>query len=154
MVLLPLAVALAIPVLVIAALRNRGPQAPATVMSEPAPERPARVVEAPVPPARQVPAPPASPGASAGVVPNQPAGGVPTQIKWTLDWANVRQDRALEAPVVRVLHPGVSVQVTDRQQGWWAVYLDGRLVGYVAGSVLGDQPPGVSRPDTAADGHE
>jgi hypothetical protein len=27
-------------------------------------------------------------------------------------------------------------------------------VGYVAGSVLGDQPRVISRPDTAADGHE
>jgi hypothetical protein len=79
---------------------------------------------------------------------------VATQTKWTLDWANVRQDRALEAPVVRVLRPGASVQVTDRQLGWWALYLDGRIVGYVAGSVLGDQPPLLlSRPDTAG-GHE
>jgi hypothetical protein len=44
--------------------------------------------------------------------------------------------------------------VTDRQQGWWALYLGGHVVGYVAGSVLGDQPPVVTPPDTAADGHE
>jgi RNA polymerase subunit RPABC4/transcription elongation factor Spt4 len=156
MVLLPLAVALAVPVLVISALRNRGPQAPA-VFGEPAAERPAPVAAASAPPVRlapSVPEPAAAPGAALGAPADSSAAGVPTQTKWTLDWANVREGRALETPVVRVLHPGAAVQVTDRQQGWWALYLDGHVVGYVAGSVLGDRPPVISRPDTVADGHD
>lgn len=148
-----LAVALAVPVLVFAALRDRGPQAPAAVFLPPAAEPMPVVVEAlPLPPLQTTPAAPASPGAPGPA--DSGAVAVLTQTKWTLDWANVREGRALEAPVVRVLRPGASVQVRDRQLGWWALYLDGRVVGYVAGSVLGDQPPEVARPDTAVGGHE
>lgn len=75
-----------------------------------------------------------------------PAGAV---TKWALDWANVREGRSLEAAVVHVLRPGEQVLVGDRQDGWWAVYQESRLLGYVAGSVLGDQPPAPAVPDTA-----
>jgi hypothetical protein len=73
---------------------------------------------------------------------------VATENKWTVDWANVREGRALGTRVVRVLRPGSSVRVTDRQAGWWALYADGRVVGYVAGSVLADEPPPEARPET------
>ncbi len=72
-----------------------------------------------------------------------------TGTRWTLDWTNVRQARALDAPVVRVLKPGTGVQVGDRVNGWWAVYLEGRLVGYAAGSLLAATPPGPRPPDTS-----
>jgi RNA polymerase subunit RPABC4/transcription elongation factor Spt4 len=74
-----------------------------------------------------------------------PAGSV---AKWTLDWANVREGRALGTPVIHVLHPGEQVLVGDRQAGWWAVYRESKVFGYVAGSVLSDQPP---RPEPPPD---
>jgi hypothetical protein len=61
--------------------------------------------------------------------------------RWTLDWANVREGRALGTAVVHVLHPGESVLVGDRESGWWAVYQQSKVLGYVAGSLLSDQPP-------------
>ena len=60
--------------------------------------------------------------------------------KWARDWANVREWRAVGTVVVHVLPPGEAVLVGDRQAGWWAVYQDSRVLGYVAGWVLGDQP--------------
>lgn len=137
-VLLVLAAALAVPVLVIAALRDRGPQAPPPAVAEAAPEAPAPV---------RSPAETAAPASAPA-----PADSAGTEAKWTLDWVNVREGRGLEAPVVRVLRPGSPVRVSDRQVGWWALHLDGRVVGYVAGSVLGDQPPATVRPDTTAGG--
>jgi hypothetical protein len=157
MVLLPLAVAVAVPVLVIAALRNRGPLAPAVVGGQSSAEGPKAVAQASVAPghpAPSAPAPAVTPGVALGAPADSSAAGIPTQTKWTLDWANVRESRALEAPVVGILRPGAPVQVTDRQQGWWALFLDGRVVGYVAGSLLADQPPLAAHPDTAAGGHE
>ncbi len=151
--LVALAGALAIPVLVITALRDRGPQAPPPAVAE-------RSTQAAPPPAAapaQEPPPPAEAPArpvELAVPAPAPADLVSTQTRWTLDWVNVRQDRAVEAPVVRVLRPGSPVQVSDRRIGWWALHLDGRVVGYVAGSVLGDRPPAPTRPDTTAGGRD
>ena len=52
----------------------------------------------------------------------------------------MREGRALGTAVVHVLPPGEAVLVGDRQAGWWAVYQESKGLGYVAGSVLGDQP--------------
>ena len=154
--LLVLAVALALPMMAIVALRNRAPQPPPAVEAQAQPvveppgesAAPASATQAELPRLE-----PSAPLRAPAVAPDSSALAAPTQTKWTLDWANVRERRELQAPVVRVLRPGASVQVNDRQLGWWALYLDGRMVGYVAGSVLGDQPPFLSRPDTAG-GHD
>jgi hypothetical protein len=79
-----------------------------------------------------------APNSAAAAV--QPAPGKAVT-RWTIEWANVRQGRGLEAAVVRILEPGLPIQVSDRQEGWWAAYLEGRLIGYVAGALLSDQPP-------------
>lgn len=67
-----------------------------------------------------------------------PVGGV---TRWLSNWANVREGRGLESPILRVLPPGREVVVANRVSGWWEVYLDHRFIGYVAGSLLLDQPP-------------
>ena len=143
-----LLVAFAVPALVLAALRDRAPGLPPphapVAMAEP--QQPQAVtVEAPVP----VPEVPVAPDTTQvmAAVPAAPRDSLVTEIRWILDWANVREGRALGTRVVRVLRPGSSVRVTDRQAGWWALYADGRVLGYVAGSLLSDQPPPESRPD-------
>ena len=60
--------------------------------------------------------------------------------RWTLTWANLREGPGSEYAVVRVLRPGERVQVGDAARGWWTVYRDGAVEGYVANSVLGDRP--------------
>lgn len=146
-----LLLAFAVPALVVVALRGGGSEALSPVPSASVEPQLPRAVGAAAPePAGQVetlsavrqapaeePAPKAVPDAEA----------VPTQTRWTLDWANVREGRALGTRVVRVLRPGSTVQVTDRQAGWWALYADGQVVGYVAGSVLGDRPPSEPQPE-------
>lgn len=159
---LVLAVVLAAPALAIGALRNRTPQPPAAVLAQSA-AKPAveATAEEPVaasfpPPVQAAPAEPAPLDPVQVPTPSPADSGataVRTQTRWTNDWANVRERRELEAPVVRVLRPASAVQVSDRQMGWWALYLDGRMVGYVAGSLLNDRPPVLSPPDTAG-GHE
>jgi RNA polymerase subunit RPABC4/transcription elongation factor Spt4 len=169
-----LVVALAAPIILFALLYSRAPQ-PALLGLEPpaAPARAARsarprpttrdssataarataVVSAPAAastaPREAAPAP--VPG---GRVAGQPdslrAAALPGAVtKWALDWANVREGRSLEAAVVHVLRPGEQVLVGDRQDGWWAVYQESRVLGYVAGSLLGDQPPTPAAPDSA-----
>lgn len=71
-----------------------------------------------------------------------------TLTRWTSNWVNVRAARDPDAEIVRVLTPGQEVEVGDLDQGWWAVYLEGETVGFVAASLILDQPPG-SEPDTA-----
>jgi RNA polymerase subunit RPABC4/transcription elongation factor Spt4 len=73
---------------------------------------------------------------------------VATVTRWTANWVNVRADRDPDAEILRVLTPGQEVQVADLAQGWWAVYLEGEMIGFVARSLILDQPPG-SEPDTA-----
>ncbi len=65
----------------------------------------------------------------------------PRALRWANDWANVRADRGVEYEVVLVLRPGDSVEVSDRRLGWWAVYLDDRLIGYVVNNLLDTVPP-------------
>ncbi len=148
--LLALVGALTIPLLVVAALRTRAPQAlfsAAEAISEPPVPQAASLAQATPPAEASVPqAEPAIPAPA-------PTDSVATQTKWTLDWVNVREGRAVEATVVRVLRPGSAVQVADRQMGWWELHMGGRVIGYVAGSVLGDQPP-PTPPDTTAGGHD
>jgi hypothetical protein len=38
--------------------------------------------------------------------------------------------------VEQQLNPGVRVEVGDYEAGFWEVYLEGRLLGYVANSLL------------------
>ncbi len=68
----------------------------------------------------------------------EPAAGV---IRWLSNWANVREGRSLESPILRVLPPGRQVVVANRVDGWWELYLDDRFIGYIAGSLLLNQPP-------------
>jgi ribosomal protein L37E len=73
-----------------------------------------------------------------------PAASVPVglRVKWTTEWANVRADRTVTSPVVRVLAPGARVEIGDLESGWWALYEGGAAIGYVANSLLSDAPPG------------
>lgn len=145
--------AIAVPALILTALRVRGPEGTAAFPVAPSAAQPRAVAAAVPPPPPTEPAPAvAEPSAGLGAPVDSgrvlAAGDiVPTQSKWTVDWANVREGRALGTRVVRVLRPGTSVQVADRQAGWWALYADGQLVGYVAGSLLSDQPPPDARPE-------
>jgi len=70
-------------------------------------------------------------------VPSRPSG----EVKWTNTWVNVRAERSIDAPVVLTLDPAEAVDVDDLNRGWWAAYVDGKHVGYVANSVLSDQRP-------------
>ena len=63
------------------------------------------------------------------------------EVKWTNTWVNVRAERSIDAPVVLTLDPAKPVDVDDLNRGWWAAYVDGKHVGYVANSVLSDQRP-------------
>ncbi|MBI2614182.1 MAG: zinc-ribbon domain-containing protein [Gemmatimonadetes bacterium] len=135
-VVVALLVAFAVPALVLAALRERGPEAtPAAPVARSEPQQTRAVAAAAAAPAPELAASTSS------------LDTVATETRWTLDWANVREGRGLETRVVRVLRPGSSVRVTDRQAGWWALYANGRVVGYVAGSLLSDQPPPEPRPE-------
>lgn len=96
-------------------------------------------------PEQSVPNPPAGSLAAEGLVAADSSAdsvaSVPTQTRWAADWANIREARSLEAPVVRVVRPGEPLQVAKRVGGWWEVYRDGRFVGYVAGDLLLAAPP-------------
>jgi RNA polymerase subunit RPABC4/transcription elongation factor Spt4 len=164
-----LVVALAAPVILFAVLYSRAARpaqlaiepiaAPAPAAARPARRRPATpessatatratdtvsaAAATPAAPREAAPAPvPAVPVAGEAA----PPGAV---TKWALEWANVREGRSLEAAVVHVLRPGEQVLVGDRRDGWWAVYQESRVLGYVAGSELGNQPPAPAVPDTA-----
>ena len=141
-----LVIALAAPVVLFTLLHSRAPRPAPLAIEPPAAVPTPRDTQA----ARRSRAPlarataPANPSGAPEVaresaLPPAPAG---TVRKWTLDWANVREGRALGTAVVHVLRPGEPVLVGDRQAGWWAVYQESKVLGYVAGSVLGDQPPG------------
>jgi hypothetical protein len=71
-----------------------------------------------------------------------------TLTKWTSTWVNLRNARDPDAEIVRVLNPGEQVEVADLVGGWWVVFVDGEMVGFVARSLILDQPPG-AEPDTA-----
>jgi uncharacterized protein YgiM (DUF1202 family) len=57
-------------------------------------------------------------------------------VRWVSNWANVRQGRSLDSPVLQVLPPGRRVVVANLADGWWEVYLEGRFSGYISGSLL------------------
>jgi RNA polymerase subunit RPABC4/transcription elongation factor Spt4 len=115
------------------------PEAAAPVI-DPAPVLPppagaAEVVVAPITAAG--PAEPPPPGAVAAAAP-APAFGLVT--RWTGEWANVRSARDTTSEVVRVLAPNVAIEVGDMRRGWWALYVGGAFVGYIANSVLRTDP--------------
>lgn len=62
-------------------------------------------------------------------------------IRWASTWANVREQPARDAAVVRILTPGEEVRVGQRQEGWRPVILEGRQIGFVANSLLANEPP-------------
>lgn len=66
---------------------------------------------------------------------------VRTQTRWAADWANIRQARSTDAPVVGIARRGEAVQVANQAEGWWEVYRDGRFIGYVAADLLLAEPP-------------
>jgi hypothetical protein len=66
--------------------------------------------------------------------------------RWTVDWANVRESRSVDSPVVRVLAPRQRVSVARMREGWWEYYEEGTMRGYIANSLLGSQPPGLTPP--------
>ncbi len=61
--------------------------------------------------------------------------------RWTADWVNVREGPSPDAPVAQILDPGVRVEAGGYDGGFWEVYIDGRLLGYVANSLLLQEPP-------------
>ncbi len=78
-----------------------------------------------------VPPPPDSPASSARL----------DQSRWTVTWVNVRERPGTDTDVVHILGPGQGVRVGERQGRWWPVLQDGRVLGYVANSVLQDTEP-------------
>jgi predicted RNA-binding Zn-ribbon protein involved in translation (DUF1610 family) len=71
-----------------------------------------------------------------------------TLTRWTTDWANMREDRDRNSDVVDILGPGAQIEVADLENRWWAVYVDGRRVGYISASLVANEPPTVE-PDTS-----
>lgn len=65
-----------------------------------------------------------------------------TQTKWTSTWVNVREGRGTDTPILQVLDPMQPVEVDSLQGRWWALYIDGERIGYVANSVLQNESPG------------
>lgn len=61
--------------------------------------------------------------------------------RWAADWANVRASPTRNAPSVHVLNPGQRIEVGTYTRGWWEVFVDGQLLGYVANSLLLREPP-------------
>lgn len=99
-----------------------------SVSSAPSPAFPA----APLPLADSVGPPPAA----------EPTTALPSsEIKWTSEWANVREGRALTAPILQILTPGQRVEVDSLRARWWLVYLDGQRIGYVHQTVIQDEEP-------------
>jgi len=115
--------------------------APPTPADEPTPA-PAEVMVPPIVAVAPEPAA-ARPGragaADASEPPRAPRTAAPPPnllTRWTGDWANVRADRNVESAIVRVLAPNAEVLVGEMRAGWWAVYANGALVGYIANSLL------------------
>ena len=91
----------------------------------------------PAPPAEVAPPPVATPSATLRE----------GQTKWTNDWANIREGRGLDTPIVQIISPGQQVEVDSLQGRWWMVMVDGAPIGYVHTSLLQDEEP-VSEPDS------
>ena len=62
-------------------------------------------------------------------------------MRWAIDWANVREGPGTEYPVVGVLRPRTPVTAAGMRRGWWLVHVDGDELGYVARDLLTDEPP-------------
>lgn len=105
-----------------------------SVSSAPSPASPA---------APAAPAPPLPLADSVGPPPAaEPTTALPSsEIKWTSEWANVREGRALTAPILQILTPGQRVEVDSLRARWWLVYLDGQRIGYVHQTVIQDEEP-------------
>ncbi len=93
----------------------------------------------PLPVTTPTPAPPAEvappPDATPMVTPRA------AQTKWTNDWANVREGRGLDTPIVQIISPGQQVEVDSLQGRWWVLLVDGTPIGYVHNSLLEDDEP-------------
>ena len=59
----------------------------------------------------------------------------------------MREDRDVDSDVVSVLRPGEQIEVADLESRWWAVYVDGRRVGYISASLVVNEIP-AAEPDT------
>jgi len=121
------------------------PDRPAEVAAVPAPEATAPDTVPPV--AAPIVVPP--PDAARTEPALKPPAPRPLQTRYTSDWVNVREGRSVASPVVRVLSPGIPVNVAQMQDGWWEYYESGTMRGYIANSVLESQPPGASPQTTA-----
>jgi RNA polymerase subunit RPABC4/transcription elongation factor Spt4 len=114
--------------------------------TQPAPRLPATPEAAPI-----VAALPDEAATDTTVLPARPTAAAPRSApqatpptlatRWTVEWANVRNGRSVESPIVRVLPPGAAVEVQAMSQGWWEVHADGAFLGYIANSVLTATPP-------------
>jgi hypothetical protein len=123
-------------------------QAPAAAaapdsVSAPAPEptevRAASILAAA--PGDSTPAQAVAPSAPPPLTVARPAGPPSGLIRrWVSEWANVRTERDTASAIVRVLAPNAAVDVADLRRGWWALYLEGAFVGYIANSLLRAEP--------------
>jgi predicted RNA-binding Zn-ribbon protein involved in translation (DUF1610 family) len=86
----------------------------------------------------------APPPAEAATPRPAPAGLV---ARWTVTWVNLREGRDTVSAVVRIYQPDTRIEVADPRGGWWTVYENGVVVGYIAGSELREEP-GVGRHDS------
>ncbi len=116
---------------------SRPPVTSPVLPVEPAPEAQPVAVTAPPPQVATAVTEPQHPG------PETPSATPKTQARWTANWVNVRESPGTGGAIVGVLRPGTAVGVGEFRRGWWAVYTDGRLLGWAAGDLLVR-----ARPDT------
>lgn len=116
--------------------RERRPVAEITV-----PGQPDTALAEPLPALRSAESIPAATTRIAAQAPPAPAPAPQTVTRWTSTWVNVRQERSPNSQVLRILNPGQRVDVADLQRGWWMLFLDDEMIGYVAQSTLRSEPP-------------
>ena len=95
-------------------------------------------------PAPAIAATPAAPVAAAPPPRSVPLAAVPAAAasrRYATNWINVRRDRSLGAPLVRVLRPGDAVMVDSLVRGWYRVVSEGRTEGYAHRRYLAAAPP-------------
>lgn len=122
-----------------------GPREPETIVSRPTappiqPTAEDSATREPVPVATPIEAqliPPTPPPAT----PDTARPVADADMRWAVDWANVREGPGTDYPVVGVLRPGTAVTAGGRRRGWWLVSVDGNELGYVARNLLADRPP-------------
>jgi hypothetical protein len=73
--------------------------------------------------------------------PRRPTNVPSTVNRWATTWANLREGPGTNYPVVRVLEPGEQIRVASPTRGFWAVYDENTIEGYVANSLLSDRQP-------------